>query len=62
LVIYDRWGEKIFETLDREDCWNGRFRDQDVVPGVYVYLIEYDLQHCGRIKKVQKYGDVTVMY
>lgn len=62
LVVYDRWGEKIFETPDREDCWNGRFRDQDVVPGVYVYLIEYNLQHCGRIKKVQKYGDVTVMY
>ncbi len=39
-VIYDRWGEKIFETHDINVGWDGTFRGKDCSPGVYVYYLE----------------------
>ncbi len=41
LEIYDRWGELIYSTDDPEAGWNGRFQDQPMLPGVYVYAIKY---------------------
>lgn len=38
--IYDRWGEKVFETTDQSVCWDGTYRGQRLDPGVYVYYIE----------------------
>jgi gliding motility-associated-like protein len=47
LTIFNRWGEKLFhaENLsfnDPESGWDGRYKDRWMMPGVYVYLIEYD--------------------
>lgn len=41
--VYDRWGDKVFETSDLNTTWNGqRFNDGDKLPqGVYVYAIEF---------------------
>jgi gliding motility-associated-like protein len=41
LLIFNRWGEKVFESEDPADGWDGRFKGfpQDI--GVYVYQIEY---------------------
>jgi len=40
-TIYDRWGEKIFETNDITIGWDGTFKSSKCQPGVYVYSIEY---------------------
>jgi gliding motility-associated-like protein len=45
LIIFDRWGEKIFskENLDFNDNtsgWDGKFKNKYLNPGVFVYLIE----------------------
>lgn len=40
--IYDRWGLKIFESADKNEKWDGAFRDQNLMPGTYVYKIEYE--------------------
>ncbi|MCC7025661.1 MAG: gliding motility-associated C-terminal domain-containing protein, partial [Saprospiraceae bacterium] len=42
LVIYDRWGEKIFEASDKpinspSSGWDGTFHSKELTPGVYVY-------------------------
>jgi len=39
--IYDRWGMKIFESLDKNEKWNGSYNSQKMMPGTYVYKIEY---------------------
>ncbi|MEY3398282.1 MAG: hypothetical protein RL220_876, partial [Bacteroidota bacterium] len=39
-VIYDRWGEKVFETENQSEGWNGTFRGKVVDPDVYVYYLE----------------------
>ena len=38
-VIYNRWGEKIFETADRESFWDGTYKGADLATSVFVYKI-----------------------
>jgi gliding motility-associated-like protein len=38
--IFDRWGEKIFESTDINFTWDGKYRGQLVEPGVYVYTVK----------------------
>jgi CHU_C Type IX secretion signal domain len=63
LRIYDRWGELMFDRgqhapNDPSAGWDGRFRNEIVQPGVYVYAFEIVLLD-GRIEQVS--GDVTVL-
>jgi len=63
LSIYDRWGERIwqkhnFPPNELQQGWDGKFKDQDVMPGVYVWHAELLLRDGSVI--VEK-GDVTVM-
>jgi gliding motility-associated-like protein len=45
MIIYDRWGNKMFEQSDYtpdptlNDGWDGSFNGNDVVPGVYIYYV-----------------------
>ncbi|MBI3234929.1 MAG: gliding motility-associated C-terminal domain-containing protein, partial [Bacteroidetes bacterium] len=38
-TIYDRWGEKIFETNDPLDCWDGTYKNKPAPGDVYIYRI-----------------------
>lgn len=40
MMIFDRWGNKVFETKDYQTGWNGRKGDVETPIGVYVYLIK----------------------
>jgi gliding motility-associated-like protein len=37
--IYDRWGELIFKTADKNIGWDGTFKGKPALSGVYVYYI-----------------------
>jgi len=37
LVIYDRWGEKLFETHDLNKGWNGYYKNKLCKTDVYIY-------------------------
>ncbi len=37
-IIYDRWGEKVFETTDVKGVWNGFYRDRLCNSAVYTYV------------------------
>jgi gliding motility-associated-like protein len=36
-MVFDRWGEKVFETRDQNVGWDGTFRGEAVGPAVFVY-------------------------
>jgi gliding motility-associated-like protein len=40
LQIYNRWGEKIFDKEDLEPEWNGDYKNQPCMEGIYLYLIK----------------------
>ncbi len=39
LTIYNRWGEKVFESDDVTKGWDGKFKDKLIDAGVYAYYI-----------------------
>lgn len=39
-LVYNRWGEVVFQTIDPQEQWDGRFRDLDCPSGIYVYRVE----------------------
>lgn len=62
LYIYDRWGELVFtnenfEPNNPQIGWDGTFKNQMVVEGVYVYLFKFVVD--GREETVA--GDVTLL-
>jgi gliding motility-associated-like protein len=60
LVIYDRWGNVIFETKDLETGWNGTEADATTPapPGNYGYKV-YGLDPAGQ--KFEKIGSITLI-
>jgi len=40
LQIFNRWGEKVFETSTLSESWDGTFRGQKLDTGVFVYKAE----------------------
>ncbi len=57
--IYNRWGQKLFETKDPQQGWDGRVNNNFVQCGVYVYLITFrDNKGNSQIKR----GTFTVVY
>jgi len=39
-VIYDRWGEEIFKTVDQRIGWDGTFKGEPLSPDSYAYCIK----------------------
>jgi gliding motility-associated-like protein len=39
-MIFDRWGEKVFETNDQKVGWDGTYKGQLMNTGVFVYRLE----------------------
>ncbi len=42
--IFDRWGESIFFTSNKDQGWNGEFNGSPAMVGMYVYKISYTCQ------------------
>lgn len=41
LSIYNRWGEKIYESTDVDEGWNGTYKGSLVQNGVYIFKMRY---------------------
>ena len=56
-AIYNRWGQKVFETDDASICWDGTMNGKPVSPGTYFYYIKAET-HC---EKIFRKGDITLL-
>lgn len=56
--IFDRWGEKVFETNDIGQCWNGSFKGSILNSAVFVYYADATLIDGTKI--TQK-GNITLI-
>jgi len=41
ITIYNRWGQKIFESTDINNSWSGKINNTTFESGVYYYVIQY---------------------
>jgi len=51
LLIYDRWGEKLFESDDIASGWDGTYKGQDMHSDVYVYHLALTLSDNTEVKR-----------
>ena len=58
MIIFDRWNEKIFETNNTTDCWNGRYKGAEAESDSYIYVITFT---CYNGKPLTKQGTVTLL-
>jgi gliding motility-associated-like protein len=60
LMIFNRWGEVIFETYDASKGWNGHYGDGGLVQdGVYVWKL--DFRESMSDKRHERMGHVSVL-
>ncbi len=50
-TIYDRWGEKVFETTDLAFCWDGMYRGKLLNTAVFVYQLNAVLSNGETISR-----------
>lgn len=60
LLIFNRWGEVIFESNSQEQGWDGKMRNGNFAPsGVYTWILEYnDFRGVTHNQK----GNVTLLF
>ena len=57
-MIVNRWGEKVFQTNNQHEGWNGRYKGIPADIGTYNYYIRYK---CSSGEFYEKKGDVILM-
>lgn len=57
-IIWNRWGQKVFETNNRLQGWNGRFKGALQPMDVYAYTLEVEYFDG---QKVSRKGDITLI-
>ena len=58
-TIWNRWGEKVFETFDDQKWWSGGLNEHFIQDGVYTWQIEYSIVEDPESKQLR--GSVTVL-
>lgn len=57
-VIYNRWGEKVFESFDVYSGWDGTYQGRELSPDVFAYYLEAD---CLGGEKIFKKGNISLL-
>jgi gliding motility-associated-like protein len=60
LMIFNRWGQCIFESNDINNGWNGTYQDRPVQEDTYVCVIKYHSSCSGEFE-VRKIAHVTLI-
>jgi len=61
LIIYDRWGNQVFQSDDINDSWKGKMDENKLTPGVYPYYLDYEVTVNGIKEERKKTGTVTLL-
>ncbi|MCC7302480.1 MAG: gliding motility-associated C-terminal domain-containing protein [Bacteroidia bacterium] len=58
LKIYDRWGEKVFETENIADCWDGKYKGKELNTTAFVYHFVATLSNG---EQFEQKGNITLV-
>lgn len=59
LIIYNRWGQLVFEGLNIDEKWDGQYNDMPQEIGVFVYQAEYSI--VGSDATILQHGNFTLI-
>jgi gliding motility-associated-like protein len=58
-IVFNRWGEKLFETNNPKNGWNGKFNDKIVEQGLYFFRMEFI--GANELRYEEK-GNIMILY
>ena len=58
IAIFNRWGERVYESDDPTQCWDGTYRGNICMPGVYTYTCHI---RCHADLENDFKGDITLI-
>jgi gliding motility-associated-like protein len=58
LAVYNRWGEKIFDSNDKKTGWDGTYKNKPAKPDVFAYYVKIK---CFNGKEYFKKGNITLI-
>lgn len=58
-LIYNRWGEVVFNTVEINAGWDGKYLTLDVPDGVYVYQVRF--KESDSVKVYEVFGHVNLL-
>ncbi|MDG2370604.1 MAG: gliding motility-associated C-terminal domain-containing protein, partial [Flavobacteriales bacterium] len=58
-MVFNRWGEKVFETEDINDMWDGRHKNSPAQEDIYIWKVETKDVVTGKLKEFT--GHVNLM-
>ncbi|WP_448539201.1 T9SS type B sorting domain-containing protein [Schleiferia thermophila] len=61
MIIFNRWGEVVFQTYTADFEWDGTYRGQKLPQGQYPYRIIYEYEINGSRHRKQEYGTLTIL-
>ena len=62
LLVFDRWGNLLFEGKDQSEHWDGSFKGKEMSQGVYVWMVELEgYREDGTIYEEVLSGDLTLV-
>ncbi len=60
--VFDRWGNLVFRSNDQQIEWDGKYKGQMLLPGVYVYQIKAAIINCHvENESYVRHGDITLL-
>ncbi len=59
IAIYNRWGERVFESRDINEGWDGYYNGKKLSPDVYAYYLRIGCY--GDLEYIHK-GNITILY
>ncbi|MCF8239091.1 MAG: gliding motility-associated C-terminal domain-containing protein [Saprospiraceae bacterium] len=59
--VFDRWGNKMYETDDPLAGWDGWLRSEELDQEVFVWWLEATVQFCREEVHIRRQGDVTLV-
>jgi len=57
MTIWNRWGEKVFESSSFTEGWDGRHNGQDATPDLFIWIVNYTFQG----QDVEQKGSISLL-
>jgi gliding motility-associated-like protein len=59
--VFNRWGERIFQSYDPDGIWDGTYNGKMVQSGTYTYVLRYKKDYQAA-ETTEQTGHITVIY
>ena len=58
-AVYNRWGQRLFESTEQNQKWDGNFNNEPCEVGTYFYMLKYNCESFKEPKLLK--GDVSLL-